>query len=101
MVNLVINDQESVVSFVKRFDFYEGILGVVPSNIKLELRRYLLCVDGCRNTSLPFVQHCQYGIIHVIVDEDDVGLGILDQSADKLICVVNLAVEKDALTGRN
>ena len=56
------------------------VLGVVFGDVKLELLRYLLCVDSCRNASLPFVQHSQDSLIHVVVNEDDTGLGTLDKT---------------------
>ena len=37
--------------------------------------RYLLRVDGRRNAGFPFAQYSQDGLIHVIVNENDAGLG--------------------------
>lgn len=45
MIDLIIDDQESVVRFVKRLNVDGGILGIVLVDVQLELRRNLLGVD--------------------------------------------------------
>ena len=82
--------------------FYDDgrVLGIMLCNIKFELWRYFLRVDSCRNPILPFVQHGQDGVVHIVVNEDNTSLRTLDETADKLICVVYLTIEEDALDGR-
>ena len=46
MIDLIINDQKSVVGFVECLNVDGSVLGIVPIDVQLELRRNMLGVDG-------------------------------------------------------
>ena len=67
MINLVIDDQESVVSLVECLDIDGRILCIVPVNIQLELCRNLLGIDCYFHRRPSFIKHRQYSLIYISV----------------------------------
>jgi len=97
MIDFIINNQEPIVGFVKCLDIYGRILGIMPIDIQLELRRNLFGVDCCFHGRPTFIKHRQYGLIYIIVNQNYLLLCTFDEPGDKPIGIENLAIEEDVL----
>lgn len=51
----------------------------------------------CDDARFALIQHCEDCIVYIIVNENNPRLGTFDETADKLISIVYLAIEKYAL----
>ena len=68
MIDPIIDDQESIVSFIEWLNADGSILGIVPVNVQLELRRNLLRVDSCLYRGVPLIKHSKHALIYVVVN---------------------------------
>ena len=77
MVYLIVDDEKTIMGFGEDAHWNGRVLGVVPGNVKLgvvpgnvklELASNPQCMDGCFYPGAPFIQHSQYGVIHIVVD---------------------------------
>jgi len=75
VIDGVVDAEEAVVDFVEGLYLNGLILGVVLREVERELLRDALGVDGGRHLCLPLVEYRQYGIIDIVVEEDDALLG--------------------------
>ena len=74
MINLIVDDKESVVSLVEYMDFNGWILGIVLFDIQFEFIGNLIRVKSGFYRGTSFVHENQYAFIHVVVDEDYITL---------------------------
>ena len=67
MINIVVNDQESVVTILEdcHFDFF--VLTIMLINVSLQFTINFLSLYLCSDILSTFVQHGEYRIIYVIV----------------------------------
>ena len=68
MVYLIVDDEKTIMGIGEDAHWNGRVLGVVPGNVKLELASNPQCMDGCFYPGAPFIQHSQYGFIHIVVD---------------------------------
>ena len=59
MIDLVVDDKESVVRLVEGLDVYGCILGVMPGQVELELRGDLLGINGSLHSGRALIQEDQ------------------------------------------
>jgi len=68
MIDLIVDDQKSIVGFVEWLYIDGSILGIVSVDVQLELCRNLLGVDSRFHRGVPLIKHRKHTLIHIIVE---------------------------------
>ena len=95
-----VDNQEAVVALLVGVDAYRGILAVVLLHVQLQLVADGLRVDVGFHAGIPFAEHQQHRLVHVVVYQQQ-GLPCgADKVCDELVGIEQLAVVEDAFYGR-
>gem|GEM_PF-5310470 len=97
MIDPIIDDQESIVSFIEWLNADGSILGIVPVDVQLELRRNLLRVDSRLYRGVTLIKHSKHTLIYIVVNQDNLRLCALDKPDHKPIGIEDLAIKEDVL----
>ena len=95
-IDLIVDNQETVVVMLADVDGDRRILLVVTLQVELLLLGELAGVDRCRDVGIAIAEHRQGIDVDVIVDEDDGCLGLFDEADDMGIGIEDLPVVEDA-----
>ena len=95
-IDLIVDNQETVVVMLADVDGDRRILLVVTLQVELLLLGELAGVDRCLDVGIAIAEHGQGVCADVIVDKHDRAFGLLDKADDLGISIEELAVVEDA-----
>lgn len=101
MIYILIDYHEAVVCLLIGMQDYTGILGVMRSNILTELARNLTIVNINRYTCVAFCQLYEYGIVNVVVDNDDSFMSLADEVGNENVSIEDLTLEENTFLWLN
>ena len=97
MIDIIINNKETIVRLIEFKYRYGWILGIVLGYIQHKLLSCILGINFGYNIGFSLINHSQHCVIHVIIDKHNSGGRTLYQAADEIICIIYLPIEEDSL----
>ena len=79
-----------------RDDTNRRILLVMALQIQLLLLIQLSCVDGGSDIGITLTEHCQCGLVDVVINKHNGLLGLFDEVRNLYVSIEDLAIVEDA-----
>lgn len=95
-----VDNEETVVRISEGFYSDRRVLLVVLFEIKGELLGQLFGIDRSGYVLFTFGKEGEYGVVDVVIDQNDAFLGLANKAGNKAVRIVDLTVVKDAFAGR-
>ncbi len=101
MIDFLVDYHEAVVCLLIGMQDYTGILGVMRSNILTELFRYLTVIYINCHTCVTFCQLYEYGIVNLVVNNDDSFMSLADEVGNENVSIEDLTLEENTFLRLN